>query len=50
MLKTWGAVRLTEKLETLETSRLLDTSGGVTGFEPSPKRDRAASENLRGEV
>jgi len=25
-------VRLTEKLETLETSRLLDISGDVTGF------------------
>jgi hypothetical protein len=26
------AVKLTKKLETLETSRLLDTSGGVTSF------------------
>jgi len=28
-------VKLTKKLETLETSRLLDISGDVTAFEPS---------------
>jgi hypothetical protein len=31
-VKNINAVKLTEKLELLETSRLLDISGDVTGF------------------
>ena len=42
-------VKWTEKLETLETSRLLDVSGDVAAFEPSPKRDGVVSE-MHGEV
>jgi hypothetical protein len=37
------------KLETLETSRLLDTSEGCDRPLSPPKRDGAASENVRGE-
>jgi len=31
-VESTDATKLTEKLETLETSRLLDISGDVTGF------------------